>query len=387
MGLPVARALGVAAGLTFASSCAPGQVRYQSVLPPPRAPSSAEATLYLVGDAGEVNEHSAAVLAHLRENISSVVAEGTARPVVVAFLGDNIYEVGARAANEDVDLAILRAQVGALGGHAGVRGVFLPGNHDWSTGGADDQGRAAVRLQEDWVSRLATNGNVQLLPSDGCPGPAVLDVGESIHLVFVDTEWLLRRPQDDCGTSEAFFERLTTDLAHNSAKRVIVMSHHPIASGGPHGGNVAPFQYGPFVFYLLKKLGVSVQDLASPRYSDMLRRFEDAFAASGTRPLLHAAGHDHSLQVIRLGGPGQPAYQLVSGAGSKSENSRRIDGTRYATNGFGYMRLDFGPAGSSVTVFARSLDGGPLRAAFTCILSVTSAEGECPEAPLAEGAN
>ena len=164
------------------------------------------------------------------------------------------------------------------------------------------------------------------------------------------------------------------------------MSHHPISSGGPHGGHIAPFQSGPLVYYLVRKSGASVQDLTSPRYSEMIRRLEGAFAASGTRPLLHAGGHDHTLQVLRLTGPGQPVYQLVSGAGSRSTNSRRIDGTRYATNGFGYMRLDFGAMDARLTVFARDLEGGAVQPVFVCTLTGTAPEGECPEAPMLEGA-
>jgi hypothetical protein len=384
---PVARAVGLAAGLTIAGSCTPAQVRYQPVLPTGGPPSSIEATLYLVGDAGEVNDHSAAVLAHLRDDISSAVATGPARPLVVAFLGDNIYEIGARAEDEEVDLSILDAQVAALGSHPGVRGVFVPGNHDWSKGGADELGRTAVRLQQDWIGRLAPDIEVELLPADACPGPAGMDVGQSLRLIFIDTEWLLRQPQDDCGAPEAFYERLRLDLEQNRAKRVIVMSHHPLASGGAHSGHLAPFQNGPLAYYLVKKSGAWVQDLASPRYADMIGKLEEAFAASGTRPLLHAAGHDHTLQVIRLGGPGQPAYQLVSGAGSRSTPSRRIDGTRYATDGFGYMRLDFVAGDARLVVYACAVYGGPVRPVFACTLSPSAPEEECPEATLAEGAN
>jgi hypothetical protein len=305
--------------------------------------------------------------------------------VVVAFLGDNIYEVGARPNNEETDLAILDAQVAALGRDPDVRGVFIPGNHDWSKGGADEQGRLAVRVQQDWVSRLSADGNIDLLPADACPGPAGLDVGQTIRLLFVDTEWLLRQPEDDCGTAAEFYERLQRDLEQNRGKRVVVMSHHPLASGGSHAGHIAPFQNGPLVYFLVRKSGVSVQDLMSPRYSDMIRGIERAFAESGTRPLLHAAGHDHTLQVIRLTGPGQPAYQLVSGAGSRSTNSRRTDGTRYATNGFGYMRLDFGAANAHLTVYAGDLDGGPVQPVFSCTLSAGALEDECPEAPRLEG--
>lgn len=381
---PAARTLVLVAGLSWAWSCTPAQARYQPVVGPSAPTEPVEATLFLVGDAGEVNPHSTAVLAHLGEEIASVASGPAAGPVLVAFLGDNLYEAGAAADNEDSDLAIIEAQVATVGRHAGVRGVFVPGNHDWSKGGADDQGREAVRLQQDWISRLGAGRAVALLPADACPGPAGVDLSPSIRLLFVDTEWLLRQPDDDCGSADDFYERLQRDLEQNRGKRIVVMSHHPMASGGSHAGHIAPFQNGPLLYYLVRKSGASVQDLASPRYAEMIRRLEGAFAASGARPLLHAAGHDHTLQVIRLMGPGRPAYQVVSGAGSRSTNSRRIDGTRYATNGFGYVRVDFSAASARLTVYARDLEGGAVRPVFACTLTEAAPEDECPEAPTAE---
>ena len=373
------RVLASATVLTLLFACAPSQVRYASVSTP-ASRAAPRATLFLLGDAGEINPHSTAVLDHLRENVSSVVSQGSG-PVVVAFLGDNLYELGA-SADQEGDLAILEAQVAALGRHPQVQGVFIPGNHDWSRGGADDLGRRAVRLQQDWISRLGATSNVRLLPAEACPGPAALDIDVSLHLVFVDTEWLLRQPTDDCGDVDDFFARLEDDLTMNRGKQVIVLSHHPLASGGPHAGHHALFERGPFLYYLLKKSGVNVQDLGSRRYSAMIRRFEESFEASGVRPLFQASGHDHSLQIIRLAGRGEPGYQLVSGAGSRSTNSRRIEGTRYATNGYGYMRVDFHDSGVQATVYVRALEGGELRPAFSCTLASAEAADTCAEAPM-----
>jgi hypothetical protein len=114
----------------------------------------------------------------------------------------------------------------------------------------------------------------------------------------------------------------------------------------------------------------------------MVSRLGEAIAASGTRPLVHAAGHEHTLQVIGMTGPSSPAFQLVSGAGSKSERTRRVDGMRYATDGFGYMRLDFSGGDVWLTVFARDLGAGPVRPVFACQLSEDNTIGACPEAAL-----
>jgi hypothetical protein len=338
--------------------------------------------LYLVGDAGEVNPERADVLAHLSDDISALTRNGGGPPVVVTFLGDNIYDEGLPLEPSEEDLEKLAGQVVALGEYPAVRGVFLPGNHDWANGASTEDGRAAVERQVAWIERVSPGRDIGFLPDDGCPGPAVADIGASLHLVFIDTEWLLRTPEQRCGTADAFYARLTADLRANRDKRVVILAHHPMVSGGPHGGNVAPFQKGPFVYYLARRSGAGVQDLTSGRYSSMVRRLREAIASSGTTPLAQAAGHDHTLQVIRMAEAGDPAFQLVSGAGSKSERSRHIDGMRYATDGFGYMRLDFAARGVRLTVFARDVDAGPVRSVFSCDLMADASLAPCPEAPL-----
>jgi hypothetical protein len=367
---------------TWVSGCTPTQVRYEPSSAAPQTSGSVEAVLYLVGDAGEVNAARDDVLSHLEQDIEAVARGGSGARVVVAFLGDNIYDEGLPLEPSDEDMEKLEGQIAALPPYPNVEGIFVPGNHDWSNGGSLVDGRAAVERQSDWVERISPGRNIRFLPNDGCPGPATRDVGSSVHLVLIDTEWLLRSPEERCGTANDFYSRLTEDLRLNANRRVIILAHHPMVSGGPHGGNVAPFQSGPLVYYLARKSGASVQDLASGRYSAMVKRLREAIAASGTRPLAQAAGHDHTLQVVGLTGPGYPAFQLVSGAGSKSERSRRIAGMRYATDGFGYMRLDVTQDAIGLTVFARDVGGGPVRAVFACQLSAEGALGACPGAPL-----
>jgi hypothetical protein len=57
-----------------------------------------------------------------------------------------------------------------------------------------------------------------------------------------------------------------------------------------------------------------------------------------------ASGHDHNLQVIRGGRPEvtNAGYQLVSGAGILGHSSlvREIEGTLFAREAAGFMRLD-----------------------------------------------
>ena len=363
--------------------CHGTQVRYRP-RPAPPEPPSVSATLYLVGDAGYASEGRALVLSHLAAELDRLSATSPERSIVVVYLGDNIYDVGAREEYREEDLAHLTAQTAPLLEAPGARGIFLPGNHDWAKGASNELGERAVEVQDAWLDELAEGRiDAEMLPNDGCPGPATLDVGPDVHLVVVDTEALLRAPLDGCGRHERFFERFREDLAANARRTVVLAAHHPMASGGPHGGNIGLLQYGPFVYYLAKKAGVSIQDLGSPTYSDMIDGLRLAIAESGTTPLVFAAGHDHSLQVIGLSGPGAPRYQLVSGSASKREPARRVDGMRYATNAHGYMRLDVGAERTRLTVFAVDESGDSVHEVFGCLLPPTPAAAECPEAELA----
>ena len=378
--------IGCILAAAWLTACSAEQVRYQPVASPAPPPERATLVLYLVGDGGEVNAHREAVLAHLQADVESAARAGSGPPVVVTFLGDNIYDDGATIERLPEDVERLAGQVLALSKASNVQGVFVPGNHDWANGGPLDDGREALARQEEWLEAYSDGRDVRFVPDDGCPGPVTKDVAD-VHLVFIDTEWILRDTDGRCGSAEEFYDRLAGDLRAHADRRIVLLSHHPLASGGPHGGNVAPLDTGPFVYYLASLAGASRQDLGSPAYTGMRRGLTAAIARSGTRPLVHAAGHDHTLQVIRLGGSDEPRYQLVSGALSKSENVRRIAGMRYGTNGYGYMRLDFFPESVALSVFRRDVAGGPVETVFQCTLSVEPPPAECPEAPLvADGA-
>ena len=64
------------------------------------------------------------------------------------------------------------------------------------------------------------------------------------------------------------------------------------------------------------------------------------------RPLIYAAGHEHSLQVFK----GETArYFLVSGASTVGHFSQvgHLDQTQYARAGTGFVRIDFTSGGDA----------------------------------------
>jgi hypothetical protein len=333
-----------------------------SRLPVPALPPDLiETSLYLIGDAGAPDTVREPVLQALGQDLGF----RRGRRVVV-FLGDNIYPRGLPAPGEPGRrLAELRlaAQVESITA-LGATGYFIPGNHDWAKQGVN--GWESVKRQTAFIDS-AGGGAVSLRPRGGCPGPDVVDLGTRLRLVLLDTQWWLHRgskPQDpdsSCPTDAEpeIVDSLRTSLLAASNRLVIVAAHHPLVSGGVHGGYFSwkdhlfplraaesslwiPLPWLGSLYPTARQHGISSQDIPSRAYQRMIAAFRRAF--EGVPPALYASGHDHNLQVIAKG----PArLHLVSGAGTYGHTSEvtRIRGTLFARDASGYARLEFPRSG------------------------------------------
>lgn len=326
--------------------------------PVPEAPAAEiDVTLFLIGDAGApaAPPDSEPVLAALR------AAAAAAPGPVVVFLGDNLYPRGMpdstapdrpeaeRRLNEQ--LRVPRA--------SGARAIFVPGNHDWDSHG--DDGWETVRRQEAFIA-AAEGARSVVSPGGGCPGPAVVDLGSAVRLVVLDTQWWLHagpKPENPTSSCPAdspaeVIDSLRAAVRGAAGRVVVVVAHHPLESGGPHGGHFGwqehvfplravkswlwlPLPLIGSVYPLARQSGASSQDLPSAAYRRMRAAVDSALAPA--RPLVYAAGHDHNLQVI---GGTSARYLLVSGAGTYGNLSRvtALDSTRFARVASGFMRLE-----------------------------------------------
>jgi hypothetical protein len=138
-----------------------------------------------------------------------------------------------------------------------------------------------------------------------------------------------------------------------------VAAHHPLVSGGEHGGYFnwrdhlfplraavswlwIPLPWLGSLYPSARQQGISSQDIPSRAYQRLIAAFGRAFA--GVRPALYASGHDHNLQVI-IDGPAR--VHLVSGAGFYGHTTEvtRIRGTLFAHDASGFARLDVPQSG------------------------------------------
>ena len=335
-----------------------------ATLPAPVAPlDSIEVALFLIGDAGSPIYDKEPVLQELARQSDSL------RPVrqYVVFLGDNVYPRGVPAAGhptrQDAERR-LAAQVLAIRKGA-AEGFLVPGNHDWDRQGRD--GWNAIRRQDSLVRQLGGD-QVRLLPHGGCPGPEVVDVGAHLRLIALDSEWWVHNdvrpygPKSPCPTrtETEVTDSLFGALRDKGGRYAIVVDHHPIVSGGEHGGsftltdhifplrNIESWLWIPLpivgsLYPLARRSGITNQDLSGRKYQLMARSFEKVFAQHP--PLAMASGHDHDLQVIRGGRPDitNAGYQFVSGAGYLGHSGlvRKVKGSLFERDASGFMRLDF----------------------------------------------
>jgi hypothetical protein len=350
--------------------------------PPPPLPA-VETRLYLIGDAGAPAPGDPVFKA-----LAGQLAVDPARSVVV-FLGDNIYPAGlppeGSPGRKEAERR-LDAQIDLVR-NAGTSSVFVPGNHDWGAWGPE--GWETVKRQG---RRIAARGGARqsMLPPDGCPGPAVRDVGSRLRLLALDTQWWLhaydkpKHPASTCpeDSEEEVVEALRRAIEGAGERRVIVVGHHPLASRGIHGGNFGwrdhlfplrakrswlwiPLPGIGSVYPIARRRGITDQDLSGALNIKMREAIGGVFKKA--TPVAYAAGHEHNLQVIRIKGG---EYLLVSGTGFYGHTSRTApdDDTLFAQVASGFMRVDLSATGE-VRLAVMVVDAmGNAREAFSRML-------------------
>jgi hypothetical protein len=305
----------------------------------------------LIGDAGYFLEDDP-TLAALDE-----WATGTDSASVV-FLGDNIYNEGLTDDDRERGEKILGQQLAATA----VRKIVIPGNHDWGLLPRDYNAKS-IENQQAFVDGWA-DGNAEFIPKNGCMGPTTRVLREGAEdrraVVFIaldPTPWIQERVREYCplpdGTSQdprsLHLAGLAEALERHADDHVILASHYPMLTGGPHGG----LTYGFLGDMIVTPLGWMMGGLINTYetdYADWIAQAQDVMRANP--PAIYAAGHDHNLQLLESGDVA--GLYVVSGAGARERVSTvtNIEETIFAHAAEGFVVVDFGrtPAGDDATV-------------------------------------
>lgn len=360
----VAAALIVGAALVLSDALAEGEapppLPEPGSLPSPDT-ASVTAALFFAGDAGLATLETSPPLARLRADVERwSAALGAGGEVAVVYLGDIIYPNGMSAPDDPAfaqDSARLDAQVrvvdGAAAKAAGARAIFVMGNHDWGPPPDWEDATRVLRLAEFVERRRAEGAAAFVEPAPGTGGPTVIDIGEHVRLVLLDTAWWL--VEADPAGEQALVRGVEAALAGAGGREVVVAAHHPFASGGTHG-TFTEIGSTLGIRLLLSRSGALLQDLHSDPYRELLRALEAVFVRTGP-PTVFVGGHDHSLQVLDGVGAAEPRLHVVSGSMSKLSGVGVVPATQFARAVPGYavllvrsdgaleLRIEAAPAG------------------------------------------
>jgi hypothetical protein len=319
---------------------------------PAPAPDEVVATVILIGDAGKPKAGGEPVFRAVQQSLRQ-------RPdsTVLLFLGDNVYPRGVPDRGDRYFREAVSRLEAQLALEPTLPHVFIPGNHDWQKSGP--HGLEQIRRQERLIA--ASGRRARLVPAGGCPGPDTVAVGSGLLLVLLDTEWWLfphgradaktTCPQRTEGEVTAALRGV---LSRAGRRQVIVAGHHPMLTGGPHGGYfsvvdhlfplraVHPALWVPLpivgsIYPTVRAMGLSAEDAAGGPNRRLRAALDSAFACRP--PAVYAAGHEHTLQVLDRG---RRPLLIVSGAGIADHESyvERLPETRLALTSPGFMRAD-----------------------------------------------
>lgn len=183
---------------------------------PDLAPDDIESSLFLIGDAGEPDPRGRS---KVLDSMSAQMRVAPQKSVAV-FLGDNVYPNGipeeGRAEFADARRR-LQVQVDAI--PAGVRTIFIPGNHDWA--GSGPFGLYAVRLQEQMLAGMARGRDIRMLPGNGCPGPVSFDLGDFVSSLWTRSGGCMTT---SCGTTPRSVRPARVRLPQRSGRRYLLPS-------------------------------------------------------------------------------------------------------------------------------------------------------------------
>lgn len=290
----------------------------------------------LIGDAGYYLENDPTLAALGR-------ASADAARSSVVFLGDNIYNEGMTDEDRARGEKILGHQLAATNAAKFV----IPGNHDWGFFSKRYNAKS-IRNQQLFVDGWS-DGRADFIPKDGCMGPEARILAEgagdapALVLIALDpTPWIIPRLRTLCSipqTTEEHLARLDALLATHRGDFVIVASHYPMLTGGPHGG----LSYGFLAEMIVTPLGWMMGGLGNtdePGYADWIARAQAVMRRNP--PEIYAAGHDHNLQI--LDAKDVAGIYVVSGAGAVERVSTvtHLPETHFAHAVPGFVAAEFG---------------------------------------------
>lgn len=317
-------------------------------------------TMFMIGDAGAITPGEAVppALQLLEKKLNAASEESS-----VVFLGNNLYPDGMppkdEIAERIADESRLKSQLDITKDFPG-RVFFIAGNRDWKKYGLEGLDR-----QQDFIEDYLDDDDV-FYPKPRCGDPEEVELNDQLTLILVDSQWFLAdwdgqyEINDGCEIkSKAVFERYFEEAVKgNRNKNIVIATHHPPFSNGPHGGDFTVKQHlfpltdvssglylplpglGSLVQFFKGTIG-NKQDLAHPKYQELAQSMVGTARKNGS--FIFASGHENNLQYFEK----EEQYFIVSGAGTKRSPSKKGNDVTFAYGHTGFAQVDFYQDGSA----------------------------------------
>lgn len=295
--------------------------------------------LWLLGNTADIPPGSP-YWSQLRQEL-----EQATKPVYLLIAGDIIPDCNGKEPPE----APIEALLGLARGLEGVQMGMLPGDRDWANSGAD--GWDCVRAMEKYVQQRAPK-NVDWLIGDGCPGPEMVEIGDNILLLALNTQWWNhphRRPIPADAVCEeiveaAIREEIEDAIKENQKRNVVLAGHFPPYSLGKYGGffplsaHLLPPVAGGIYAAFHENVGSS-RDIANERFeklSDYLlglaREYENILFLSGHEPNQQVLSY-YGNYLVNSGAPLAASYVARNRLARLAEGRPGLIQLHYETNG------------------------------------------------------
>lgn len=312
-------------------------------------------SVYLIGNAADVS-CDAPIMTGLR-NLTAVETS----PFMVLYSGDIIDKNGLEKEDCDNEEEKLRGLI-EIGKNNPLGSVlFIPGERDWDNAGK--MGWEKVKRLEDFLEKELQSKRV-LIPTKGCPGPMVVDVGDDLRIIAINTQWFqhkYKRPgeADDCKffNENEFYDEIDDYMEEVPHRNIIIAAHHPIYSYGQSAGYRSArrhfFPLTDFVkngyvplpilgtFYASYRQNVGgKKDLTNPamkEFSRRMRRIMDEY-----QNVVYVSAHELDLQALYA----QQNFYINSGTMKKSLAVAKGKETVFKKNKKGFIKLEYFTDGS-----------------------------------------
>jgi len=325
--------------------------------------------IYTIGNFADLNPNSAAIKALAKQ------IEKDKTPSTILFTGDitkaNLLNDLERIEDSIRITFLIKQLQSSYVKHV----VFLPGDRDWSFSGKD--GLTNCNILEHILENLPYD-NITWKPGKGCPGPKEVEIGESLLLLIINTQYW-NHPYKVPGPTDAIckisskkdiMEELEDIIKETKNRNVLIAGHFPIISSGEYGGvmtlkkHIFPLtDASPGLWIPLPVVGSlypayrqnigTDMDIINENYDEFNSELE--YIIKDHPGLIYVSGHEYIQQLLFKDG----SYYLNSGSMALSSFVGKSPNEVYTKKQQGLFRLEYGQNGNVKTT-AFSYQNGQL---------------------------